>query len=260
MRGIEDRLADDGYTALIVNTDNDAVRERSHLEAMRARQVDGFISATARLDTSCSPRSAPAACRSCWSTAASRTARCRRSTVDDRAGHRARRRPCGCARASRASRISPARRTCPPGHRRYLGFLDAMRAAGLEVPGPAVQLRDRSSPRPRARRACAELLDPTAEFTAIVAANDLLALGCYDTLPRAGCAAREDVSVVGFNDMPFIDRLRPPLTSVRVPAARDRRRGRGPAAAALADPAARRARSCSSRRWSSGPRRAPRRR
>jgi LacI family transcriptional regulator len=27
----------------------------------------------------------------------------------------------------------------------------------------------------------------------------------------------EDVSIVGFNDMPFVDRLRPPLTTVRVP-------------------------------------------
>ena len=50
MRGIEDRLAEAGYTALIVNTDNDADRERSQIAAMRARQVDGFIAATARLD------------------------------------------------------------------------------------------------------------------------------------------------------------------------------------------------------------------
>src|SRR5690349_3907632 len=50
LRGIEDRLDDAGYTLLIVNTDNDAERERIYLEAMRARQVDGFISATARLD------------------------------------------------------------------------------------------------------------------------------------------------------------------------------------------------------------------
>src|SRR5580704_11011647 len=51
MRGIEDRLGGAGYTALIVNTDNDAARERSQMDAMRARQVDGFIAATARLDT-----------------------------------------------------------------------------------------------------------------------------------------------------------------------------------------------------------------
>jgi hypothetical protein len=38
MRGIEGWLDDAGYTALIVNTDNDAGRERSQMDAMRARQ------------------------------------------------------------------------------------------------------------------------------------------------------------------------------------------------------------------------------
>src|SRR5579884_4228590 len=50
LRGIEDRLDEAGYTSLIVNTDNDPERERVYLNAMRGRQVDGFISATARLD------------------------------------------------------------------------------------------------------------------------------------------------------------------------------------------------------------------
>ena len=50
LRGIEDRLGEAGYTSLIVNTDNDPQRERAHIGAMHARQVDGLISATARLD------------------------------------------------------------------------------------------------------------------------------------------------------------------------------------------------------------------
>ena len=50
VRGIEDGLREGGYTPLIANTDNDAERERVAYEAMRARQVDGFIAATARRD------------------------------------------------------------------------------------------------------------------------------------------------------------------------------------------------------------------
>src|SRR3954453_13277293 len=50
VRGIEDRLGAAGYTSLIANTDNDADRERQDFDAMRARQVDGFITATALLD------------------------------------------------------------------------------------------------------------------------------------------------------------------------------------------------------------------
>ena len=53
--------------------------------------------------------------------------------------------------------------------------------------------------------------------TAVVAGNDLLAIGCYDALDETGLSCPDDISVTGFNDMPLIGRLRPPLTSVRVP-------------------------------------------
>src|SRR5580693_3442440 len=48
VRGLEDRLAADGYVALIGNTDGRADRERQVFEQMRARHVDGFAVATAQ--------------------------------------------------------------------------------------------------------------------------------------------------------------------------------------------------------------------
>jgi len=48
IRGIEDTLAEAGYTAIIANTDNHEGRERVILENMFARRVDGLILATAR--------------------------------------------------------------------------------------------------------------------------------------------------------------------------------------------------------------------
>jgi LacI family transcriptional regulator len=60
------------------------------------------------------------------------------------------------------------------------------------------------------------ILQRTHDFTAVVAANDLLALGCYDALAAAGLNCPNDVSVTGFNDMPFVDRLSPPLTSIHI--------------------------------------------
>ena len=60
-----------------------------------------------------------------------------------------------------------------------------------------------------------ELLERGVEFTAVFAANDLLALDCIDTLKAAGLQCPRDVSVVGFNDMPYADRFTPPLTTVR---------------------------------------------
>jgi LacI family transcriptional regulator len=45
----------------------------------------------------------------------------------------------------------------------------------------------------------------------------MLAIGCYAALDEGGLSCPADLSVVGFNDMPFIDRLRPPLTTIRFP-------------------------------------------
>ena len=62
-----------------------------------------------------------------------------------------------------------------------------------------------------------ELLSARGDLTAVVAGNDMLAVGCYGALDELDLRCPEDVSVIGFNDMPFVDRLRPPLSSVRFP-------------------------------------------
>ncbi|HXZ74934.1 MAG TPA: substrate-binding domain-containing protein, partial [Streptosporangiaceae bacterium] len=66
-------------------------------------------------------------------------------------------------------------------------------------------------------RCCGDLLARHGGFTAVAAANDMLAVGCYTAIDEAGLQCPDDISVIGFNDMPFIDRLRPPLTTVRFP-------------------------------------------
>jgi DNA-binding LacI/PurR family transcriptional regulator len=45
----------------------------------------------------------------------------------------------------------------------------------------------------------------------------MVAVGCYAAFDELGLRCPEDISVIGFNDMPFIDRLRPPLSTVRFP-------------------------------------------
>jgi len=50
-----------------------------------------------------------------------------------------------------------------------------------------------------------------------VAANDLIALGSIEAGEEAGLRCPDELSVVGFNDMPFVDRFRPALTTVRIP-------------------------------------------
>jgi LacI family transcriptional regulator len=62
----------------------------------------------------------------------------------------------------------------------------------------------------------AELIRRRAVFTAIVSANDRLAIGAIAALRRRGLECPRDVSVTGYNDMPLIDRLSPALSTVRI--------------------------------------------
>lgn len=60
------------------------------------------------------------------------------------------------------------------------------------------------------------LLEELPESTAVLAANDRLALGAIDAIRDSGRICPDDVSVVGFNDMPYGNRFSPPLTTVRI--------------------------------------------
>lgn len=215
LRGIEDRLDEAGYTSLIVNTDNDPERERIYLEAMRGRQVDGFISATARLDRELLAELAAAGTPLVLVNRSLEDGSVPAVTVDDRRGIALAVEHAVSLGHHRIGHVAGPQ-NLSTGHRRRLGFIDAMRAAGLDPPEESISFGALFTEEEGAR-ACAELLDAVPGVTAILAGNDLMAIGCYDTLEQRRLSCPGDVSVVGFNDMPFIDRLRPALTSVRVP-------------------------------------------
>ncbi len=60
-----------------------------------------------------------------------------------------------------------------------------------------------------------EMLAATPDLTAVFAANDPMALGALRALDEAGLRVPEDVSIVGFDDVPEAEFFRPPLTTVR---------------------------------------------
>jgi LacI family transcriptional regulator len=215
MRGIEDALAAAGYTALVVNTDSDPVRERGQMDVMRARQVDGFIAATARLDQELLEEVAAGGVPMVLVNRSFEDGSLPAVTVDDRRGIRLAVDHV-VALGHRAVGHVAGPQNVSTGHRRHLGFNQAMRAHSL--PAPRTHTRFvRGFTELEGARACGLLLDRHPQLTAIVAANDRLAIGCYDALAARSLRCPEDVSVTGFNDMPFVSRLAPPLTSVRVP-------------------------------------------
>lgn len=67
------------------------------------------------------------------------------------------------------------------------------------------------------RRAVTRLLDAGAEFTAVVAANDTVAVGAIEALRQAGRDVPGEVSVIGYDDIPLAAAVTPGLTTVHVP-------------------------------------------
>ncbi|MFE4869236.1 LacI family DNA-binding transcriptional regulator [Streptomyces sp. NPDC056682] len=64
---------------------------------------------------------------------------------------------------------------------------------------------------------CNQLLDLDDPPTAIFAASDQMALGAIEALRRRGLRVPEDMSIVGFDDLPEVRWSSPPLTTVRQP-------------------------------------------
>ena len=101
--------------------------------------------------------------------------------------------------------------------------LDGYRAA-LQAAGLARRPSDRGPPRPVQRRGrparraatCSRCREPP---TAIVAGNDAQAFGVLQALGERGLRAPDDLSVVGFDDVPVASWATPALTTVRQPLA-----------------------------------------
>jgi LacI family transcriptional regulator len=213
-RGIEDRLEPAGYTSLIANTDNEPERERLSFDALSARQVDGFITATAR-------REHPLL----REVGAGRPLVLVNRTSDDDGfpsavpdDHDGMRRAVEhlAALGHRAIAHAAGPFELSTGVHRHEGYVRSMESAGLEVDPELVMTGARFS-EDEGARICRELLARGRRFTAVLAANDLMALGCIDALREAGLDCPRDVSVVGFNDMDWSSRFAPPLTTVRLP-------------------------------------------
>jgi len=215
IRGIEAVLDGAGYTAIIANSDNQLERERLILEKMNARQVDGLILATAHrndaLIDQCIAQRVPLVLINRTVEGAAVHA-----VVNDDRG--AMRLPVdhvvGLGHRLIAHLAGPQGLTT--GQRRLLGFRDAMKANGLKA-DPKLIAECAAFAEDEGLRAARALLKGHTPFTAIVAANDRLALGAYDALAERGLHCPRDISITGFNDMPLVDKVSPPLTTVRIP-------------------------------------------
>lgn len=215
VRGVEDVLRPVGYNAWIVNTDNRQDVEARAVESIRQRNVEGFVFATAHLHhplleemaASSTPmvlinrRLASADIPSVTSDDAAGVALAMQHLVE--LGHR------NIVHLAGPQDLST-------GVNRRRAFRENLEERGLPNEAERVAVCDSWSEDAGAR-AMLHLLDSDVPFTAVLAGNDLLALGAFDALAERGISCPGAISVIGFNDMPFMDKVNPPMTTVRIP-------------------------------------------
>jgi len=214
-RGIEDRLSADGYSAILANSDFRPAKEQAIIDTFLDRRLDGMILASAHIEDTQRLNALAKRVPVVLMNRETRDASIAAVIGDDAAGISAMFDHLVALGHRRIAHIAGPPDTST-GAARRAAFLACSRSAVFEFDERLVVAAEAFSER-EGYRCARHLLEAGATPTAIVAANDWLAIGCLSAIEEIGLSCPQDISLTGFNDMPFADRMRPPLTTVRVP-------------------------------------------
>lgn len=200
-----------GYSVLLGDTQGSVEREREFATMTRSRQADGIILMSHRLPFAAGTGTLPPIVNGCEFTGDKRVPLV---AIDD-------------VKAARDA----TRHLLDYGHRRIAvitgdinsrssrdrlrGFRQAMKQAGV-APDDHLTVQGAYS-LTAGERAAEQLLQQKRRPTAVFCFSDDIALGCMYTLRRNGFDVPGDVSVIGFDDIPFARYSAPPLTTIAQP-------------------------------------------
>ena len=214
VRGVQDTLDSAGYSCFIVNTDGDINKEVKLIKSMKARRVDGLILATARqqsndLEQILGDLPAVSINRTSANTHLPSV------TTDEDHGTKL-----AVTHLFSKGHVEIAHLAGPTwsstGLERANAFQREVKAVGLDFDEKSIEYCEAWTVE-AGQKGAKFLLNKNKNITAIFAANDLLAMGLYDELAERKLKCPKDISVVGYNDIPFVDRITPALTTIRIP-------------------------------------------
>ena len=214
LRGIEDVLDPAGYSPLFVSGHWDAANEARCIDVLRSRRVDGIIVLTGRL----SDQVLKTIAKSLPVVVTGRSLKAPGLFALDFDNFE------GGRMATEHLILLGHRRIAfiagdpkhPDAPERMRGYRAALEAAGIPFePNLVVQGEYNEV---SGLLAVNRLLEGRQQFTAIFAANDQMALGASLALHRRSLRVPEDISLVGFDDLPASQYAIPPLSTVHQPA------------------------------------------
>jgi LacI family transcriptional regulator len=218
LRGIEDTLQNKGYFALLANTAGGADAAKAAAERMLAQRVEGFLVASASRDDPWLEGLRKSGAFIVLVNRSSQRGKLPAVLSDDAMGMRfAVNHLVALGHRKIAHLAGPS--SLSTGFDRRAGFEVAMQTHRL-VPAA---IHECSAYSVAAGRVAIDALLPSpiqsnmqSPFSAIVASNDLIALGALQRLKELGISVPLQISLLGHNDMPLLDQVSPPLSSIRI--------------------------------------------
>lgn len=214
IRGIDGELAAAGYDLVLYTTHRQTARESTHVTTLTRGLADGLLLVLPRnpeayletlrahafpyvlIDHDGTDSAAPAVGATNWQGAYDAT--CYLIAL----GHKR----IGFIAGTRGLQAAEDRRA---------GYLAAL--AAHDLPADLALIVEGNFLQPESYNATGALLHLPAPPTAIFAANDVSAFGVMEAVRDQGLRIPQDVSIVGFDDIPQASNVHPPLTTVRQP-------------------------------------------
>ena len=212
IRGIEEVLASEGYTALFVSGRGDRELELERLSMLMERQIDGLIVLSSTLEDK-ELESIASGLPVVLTGRAALNQKVTSIGFDNLGG--------GALALGHLAELGHEviavidRPDDPDAKLRMDGIRTECGQRGIDLNSELIEVGDFSEL--GGYRAMVRLLANTTDFSAVIALNDQMAYGAMLALSESGLSIPEDISLVGFDDLPHSAYTVPPLTTISQP-------------------------------------------
>lgn len=214
-RGAEDATASYGFSLILCNTEDRSEAEEEYIRALRERQIDGFLLATAHNGGAAARKLMEASYPVVLVNRRMRGIRTGFVVADDASGAKEAVRHLIGLGHRRIAHISGYLHA-DTARRRLDAYRSTMSAHGLTQESEELTVESDYTFK-GGQEAMAKLLELPLRPTAVFVANDVMALGALTAAQASGVRVPDDVSLVGFNDIALAQYSYPRLTTVRTP-------------------------------------------
>ncbi|NMC45247.1 MAG: LacI family transcriptional regulator [Chloroflexi bacterium] len=213
-RKIEDKGYENGYSVILCNTDDDPYKEKSYIDVLLAKKVEGIIFISAGVESNHLEKTIKFNIPIVVVDRDIKENDYDIVLVDNSVG--------GFDATKYLIELGHQRIACiagpspiTPSAQRVAGYKQALQEAGIPIDTNLIIPGDfHYESGDKAMRALLALPQPP---TAVFACNDMMALGAFRAVNNQGMKIPEDISVIGFDNIPFSQTVYPTLTTMAQP-------------------------------------------